>query len=159
MRGRERWWNILFNESKLFWNFLPALHGPLVMSEIMSWYRFQLWRAITPLLYILYICLNFSCRPMWECEKDEVNVRMWERWGECTLVLPLPLFLSTRPDLSLRLILVPVPTNISSVGDQNPIFLHIFGLVCFLLLGRLLNGCPGQWEVFNLQSGEILATF
>lgn len=44
-------------------------------------------------------------------------------------VLPLTLFLSTGPDLSLVLILVALPPNISSVFRQDPIRLHISNFV------------------------------
>ena len=44
-------------------------------------------------------------------------------------VLTLHLFLSTGPDLSLVLILVALPPNISSVFRQDPIRLHISNFV------------------------------
>ena len=38
---------------------------------VWAWYQFQLWRAITPLFYILHhkSCLKYFRRSMWKCEK------------------------------------------------------------------------------------------
>ena len=54
-------------------------------------------------------------------------------------VLPLTLFLSTGPDLSLVLILVALPPNISSVFRQDPIRLHISNFV-YLVFWRIFIG-------------------